>query len=53
MVCYLKTEKMSLNVKFIKEKEVLINRTIVDDAQYQKINKNWLDRQNIGFLRNT
>ena len=46
-----KAPKSPNNSKFIKEQEVLTKWTI-DGTQHQK-NKNWLDRQNIGFLRNT
>ena len=52
MVChFLLLEKSQNKSKFIKEQEMLTNWTI-EGAQHLK-NKNWLDRQNIGFLRNT
>ena len=50
-ITWKKAPKSPNNSKFIKEQEVLTKWTI-DGAQHQK-NKNWLDRQNIGFLRNT
>ena len=46
-----KAPKLQNKSKFIKEQDVLTNWTI-EGAQHQK-NKNWLDRQYIGFLRNT
>ena len=49
---YMKKALKSRNYsKIINEHELFTNWTI-DGAQHQK-NKNWLDRQNIGFLRNT
>ena len=37
--------------KFIKEQDLFTNRTI-DGAQHQ-LDKNWLERQKMGFLSNT
>ena len=48
----LKTAPKTLNtLKFTKEQEIFAKWTI-DGVQYQ-FNKYWLDRQIMGFLRNT